>query len=348
VSVLGLGYPGTPRVTLPSNVAHLTFEDDSTTAAVHVPRLRKAGADLVVTVGHIPAETDSTRRARGDIARLANGVPGVDLWLGGHSHNVVDDVIQGAPVMVAGANGQYLALADLAVDPVAHAVVERSHRVMQVWADEYPADTLWLARVQRWNASIEPVAAEVLGRSATPLHRRRPEATIGDFITDAMRFQTGCDVALQNPGGMRADLPAGPITRGEVYAVMPFDNTIVVLDLSGAELERALEQALRGDRVTAVSGVRYVFDPSRPALQRITSLTLADGSALDEAKMYRVAVNNFMATGGDENDALGGAKSRSDTGLLIRGAMEAFVRDRCKGGLAFDVREDGRIKQLGR
>ena len=71
----------------------------------------------MIAVGHIPAETDSSRKARGDLARLANGVPGVDVWLGGHSHNVVDDRIHGAPVMIAGASGQYLALADLTVDP---------------------------------------------------------------------------------------------------------------------------------------------------------------------------------------------------------------------------------------
>jgi 2',3'-cyclic-nucleotide 2'-phosphodiesterase/3'-nucleotidase len=348
VSVFGLGYPGTPRVTLASNVSHLRFEDDSATAAANIPRLRKAGADVVITLGHIPAETDSSHRARGDIARLANGVPGVDLWLGGHSHNVVDDHIGGASVMVAGSNGQYLALADLAVDPVKHAVVERSQRVMQVWADTYPADTLWLERVRHWNEGIAPIAAEVLGRSVTPLHRRRPEATIGDFITDAMRFASGSDIAMQNPGGMRADMPAGPVTRGSVYEIMPFDNTIVTMQLSGADVRLALEQGLRGDRVTQVSGVRYTFDPNGPALGRIVTVTMADGSPLEDAKSYKVAVNNFMSTGGDNYDALNRGGNRDESGLVIRGAMEAYVRDRCKGGGALDIQEDGRIRQAGR
>jgi 2',3'-cyclic-nucleotide 2'-phosphodiesterase/3'-nucleotidase len=346
VSVFGLGYPGTPRVTLPSNVEHLRFEDDSTTAARIVPRLRKAGADVVIEVGHIPAETDSSRKARGDLLRLAS-VPGVDAWLGGHSHNVVDDEVGGAAVMIGGANGQWLAICDLTVDAIKHAVIERRHRVVQIFADEHPLDPAWVARVQAWNASVAPIAATVLGRNAVTLTRRRPEATIGNFITDAMRFQSGADIAMQNPGGMRADLPAGEITRGSIYEVMPFDNTIVTVELTAADVKKAIEQALKYERITQVSGIRYEFDANLPAMSRVTSLTLADGSPLDATKLYKVAVNNFMATGGDNYDALNRG-NRGDGGLVIRGALEAYVRDKCKAGGALEVPEDGRIKQAGR
>jgi len=346
VGIVGLAYPGTPRVTLPANVAHLAFGDDSAAAAQVVPRLRKGGAALVVAVGHIPAETDSTRHAVGDIARLARGVPGVDGWFGGHSHNVVDDRIGGAPVMIAGAQGQWLALADFTVDPVKRAVVERTQRMLQVFADDGPPDTAWVARVNRWNANVAPIASEVLGASTVALHRRHPESTVGDFITAAMRFASGADIAMQNPGGMRADLPEGVITRGAIYNVMPFDNTIVTMDLSGAEVRRSLEQALRFNRITQVSGIRYVVDTSQPPMSRVTTLTMSDGSPIDDAKTYKVAVNNFMATGGDNYDALGSGRNLQDTGLIIRGAMEAWVRDRCKGGTALEIREDGRIEQV--
>lgn len=347
VGILGLAYPGTPRVTLPANVSMLTFADDSATAAVAVPRLRKAGASVVVAVGHIPAETDSTRRAKGDVARLANGVPGVDAWLGGHSHNVVDDVIKGSPVMIAGAHGQWLAVADLTVDPLKHQVVEARHRISTVYAD-VPVDSAWIGRVNNWNARIGSIAAEVLGRNEVALNRSRPESTVGDFICDAMRFTTGCDIAMQNPGGVRADLPAGEITRGAIYEIMPFDNTIVTLEITGAEVKRAIEQALKYDRITQVSGVRYTVDSKQPAMSRVTAITLADGSPLDDAKVYKVAVNNFMSTGGDNYDALGGGRNRNDTGMVIRGAMEAYVREKCKAGGSLKMVADGRIQQAGR
>jgi len=341
IGVVGLAYPGTPRVTLPANVAHLRFEDDSTTAANVSRRLRREGAQLVLGVGHIPAETDSLRHARGDLARLAR-VSTVDGWFGGHSHNVVDDRFDGRPVLIAGAQGQYLAVADFVMDPVRGRVAESRARVLTVYADG-PADSAWAARVEHWNAEVAPIAAEVLGTAKLALHRRRPESTIGDFICDAMRAESGVDVALQNPGGMRADLDAGPITRGEIYAVMPFDNTIVTLELSGEQLKLALEQALRGSRVTQVSGIRYVVDASKPPMQRVVSVTLADGSPLDPSRTYRVAVNNFMAGGGDQYDALGQAANREDTGKPIRDAMERFVRALTAAGKPLDVPGDGRI-----
>jgi len=348
VGILGLAYPGTPRVTLAANVAHLRFGDDSAAAAPIVPRLRKAGASVVVAVGHIPGETDSTRRAMGDVARLARGIRGVDAWLGGHSHNVIDDRIEGATVMIAGSHGAWLAIVDMVVDPLKQVVVEKRQRLVQVLEGGAPVDSAWIGRVEHWNSGIGPIAAEVIGRTATALDRRRPEATIGNFITEAMRFVTDVDIAMQNPGGMRANLAAGEITRGAIYDIMPFDNTIVTERLTGDEVKLALEQGLRGERITQVSGLRYVVDLSRPAGSRVTALALADGSPIEPGRLYKVAVNNFMAGGGDEFDVLANGREKTDTGLLIRGAMEAFVRDRCKAGGTLDIRTDGRITEAGR
>jgi 2',3'-cyclic-nucleotide 2'-phosphodiesterase (5'-nucleotidase family) len=255
----------------------------------------------------------------------------------------VDDKVDGRPILIAGASGQYLAVADLVMDPVKGKVVESSQRVLTVYADG-PADSAWTARVARWNADVAPIAAEVLGDAGVALHRRRPESTIGDFITDAMRAEAKVDVALQNPGGMRADLDVGPITRGDVYAIMPFDNTTVTMELTGALLRQALEQSLRGDRVTQVSGVRYVYDRSKPAGQRIVQVTLADGTPIDEQKTYTVAANNFMASGGDQYDALAQGKNRTDTGRLIRDAMVTWVKSQCAGGKKLELPGDGRIQ----
>ncbi|MCE9628333.1 MAG: 5'-nucleotidase C-terminal domain-containing protein [Candidatus Eisenbacteria bacterium] len=346
VGIVGLAYPGTPSVTLATNVAHLRFDDDSTVAARVSQQLRKRGAAVVLGVGHIPAETDSLRRARGDLARLGR-ITTVDAWLGGHSHNVVDDTVEGRPVLIAGAQGQYLVVLDLVVDAVARKVIESDGRVDFVYAD-LPVDSAWTARVERWNANVAPVAATVLGDLATPLHRRRPESTIGDFICDAMRASTQSDIALQNPGGMRADMDAGPITRGDVYAVMPFDNSIVTLELTGDLVKLAIEQALRGERITQVSGIRFVIDNGRPELDKLTNLTLADGTPFDLKRTYKVAVNNFMATGGDRYDALTQGKNKTDTGILIRDAMEQWVKTQCAGGKTLSIPGDGRITQTGR
>ena len=96
-----------------------------------------------------------------------------------------------------------------------------------------------------------------------------------------------------------------------------------------------------------MSGIAYRYDPSRPELQRITALALPDGTPLDELKSYLVACNNFMATGGDNYDALAKGKNRKDTGLLVRDALEGFVAVRSKNGGALDLAPGGRIVREG-
>jgi 2',3'-cyclic-nucleotide 2'-phosphodiesterase/3'-nucleotidase/5'-nucleotidase len=97
-----------------------------------------------------------------------------------------------------------------------------------------------------------------------------------------------------------------------------------------------------------VSGLRYTIDFRKPDLDRVTQLTLADGTAIDPANTYTVAANNFMATGGDKYDALAQGKNRIDTGRLIRDAMVAWIQAKCSGGKSYDMPGDGRITEVGR
>jgi 2',3'-cyclic-nucleotide 2'-phosphodiesterase (5'-nucleotidase family) len=246
------------------------------------------------------------------------------------------------PAVIAGASGEVIAVCDLAVDPVRNRVVDRSHRLEVVFGDVAP-DTAMQARVARWNAEIEPLAAEPLGRNAQRLGRSRGgESGVGNLVADAMRAAVGADIAMQNSGGLRADLAAGVVTRGAIYEVLPFENTIVTMTLTGAEVRRALEEALRYERVTQVSGLRYRFDFGAPDFHRVLSIQTADGAPLDEGRSYKVATNNFMAEGGDDYAAFSRARDRADSGITVRSALEDFVRERSRDGMALDVRLDGR------
>ncbi len=346
VSVLGLSYRNTPSVTLSKYVAHLEFLDDSTAAAAVVPRLRPV-SDVVVGVGHVPAESDSNRKARGgDLTRVAR-IPGVDAWFGGHSHNLVLDNVGGVPIAIAGSHGGTLAVCDLVTDPVQRVVIERRTELRTTYADEVTADPAMLARVATWNAAVAPIADQRLGSNARRLTRNRGgESTLGNFVTDAIRVASGVDVALQNSGGLRADLAEGPVTKGTIYEVMPFDNRVFTLEISGADVKTAIEQGLRGERVTQVSGIKYTFDLAAPAGQRLRSLTLADGHPIDDQRIYKVACNDFMATGGDDYSVLSGGRNRLETDIRVRDAIEQFVMQLTRDGRPVDYQPEKRIEKV--
>ncbi|MBI1799903.1 MAG: 5'-nucleotidase C-terminal domain-containing protein [Candidatus Eisenbacteria bacterium] len=348
IGILGLCYRETPTVTLAKNVAHLRFEDDSATAARLVPELRKRErAQIVIAIGHVPGETDSTQHAiSGDLPRLARGVPGVDAWLGGHSHNQISDEIGGVPVLIAGAHAEVVGVVDLTFDPVANRVIEHRVRLQPTFADAFPPDSAWSARVAAWNASVAPIASQPIGRCARRL-TRSGDNTIGYLVTDAMRAACGADVALTNSGGLRADLPEGVITRGAIYEVMPFDNTVVTLDMTGAELRQMFEDGLKTGRVLQSSGIRLTYDPGQPEQRRVVNLTLDTGAPLDPVKKYRIAINNFIATGGDGITSFAKAPSLTDTRMLLRDAIEAFVKAKCTNGGAIEYQPEGRIQRLG-
>jgi 2',3'-cyclic-nucleotide 2'-phosphodiesterase (5'-nucleotidase family) len=191
------------------------------------------------------------------------------------------------------------------------------------------------------------VAAIPVGRAARRIARSSPESPVGNLVTDAMRAATSAEIAFANTGGLRADLPEGPLTKGAIYEVIPFDNTLVVATLSGAEVRRVLEESLAYGRVTQVSGIRYEYEADAPDMERVVAVTLADGTPLDVLRDYRIVCNNFMAGGGDNYTTLSNARERRDEGALLRDALERRIAELSAGGGAVDVRPEGRIVRRG-
>jgi 5'-nucleotidase len=153
------------------------------------------------------------------------------------------------------------------------------------------------------------------------------EYALGRLIADAQRRATGAQVALMNNGGIRTDLPAGPITWEKLYELSPFGNRLVVLTLTGAKLRQAVEHAVRGSEPNAhVSGLVATYDPSRPAGSRVVSLTLEDGTPVRDDATYTVAVNDFLAGQGDAFTAFADPVARKDTGIVDLDALIDYLK----------------------
>ncbi|MCJ1714207.1 5'-nucleotidase C-terminal domain-containing protein [Curtobacterium sp. VKM Ac-2922] len=224
----------------------------------------------------------------------------------------------------------------------------------------YAPDAAVAATVTSAVAAAEVRGAEVIGKTDVDMRRavqtdgsenRGGESTLGNFVAEVQRSATqdrqGAQIAFMNPGGLRADLAGGDVTYKEAAVVQPFANTLVVLDLTGAQVEQALEQQWQPAaasrpflKLGLSKGFSYAYDPTAAAGSRITSMTL-DGAPIDPATTYKVTVNSFLASGGDNFTAFAGAAAKQDSGTVDLEAQVQYFRTNPSVTVADDQRSVG-------
>jgi 5'-nucleotidase len=271
--------------------------------------------------------TDPNDVAKNEAAKLAREVnDDVDLIVAGHTHQGVNTIIDGKRVVEAYSYGTAYADVDMKVDAATGDVASSSASVLRTWHNDpktgkqvVTPDAEVQEIVDGANAAVAPIKDEIVGYSNVALTRTQywgtvpapttspgGESNLGDVATDAMNWQADqledtVDFAFANSGGIRADIPAGDVTFGEVYAAFPFQNVLTTTTLTGAQVKQVLEQGASGQfGMVQVSGLSFTYNPSLPAGSRVTSTTVAaTGQPLDPAANYRVATNDFMYNGGD-------------------------------------------------
>lgn len=194
-----------------------------------------------------------------------------------------------------------------------------------VWAPEAPSKprpipAVGFARVQI--LGLNETHGQFVGEATTPIlgFQVPGETEMGNFVTDSMRtyvlqLDPEVDFAFTNSGGLRADIDQGPITLAEIYAVLPFNNTLVTMDLSGAQVVQVVEEGAGHPSygTVQVSGLEWAYDADAPFGERVTEVRLPDGRPIDPTATYTIATNNFMAAGGDEFTTLTQGQNATDT-----------------------------------
>ncbi len=349
IGVIGLLTDETASVTLPKNVEAFRFPAGGPIARGLIDSCRAAGADLVVVVGHLPGSVDSTGAVKGEIAEVARAVGGPNgaiAVLGGHSHNRLSGVVDGVPVIISGALGQTLGRIDLVIDRATHRPIaeETRRQLLTTFADDVKPDPTIAAFVDSVNHDLLPITSRVLGTSRDALTRNRlGESSLGDWVADVMRAAVGADFAFQNPGGLRADLDAGEVTMGDVYEVMPFDNQIATVTLTGAQVLDLVEHGVSPTTCVQLSGMSLVYDPARPHGERVLEIRLPNGKRIDPGAKYKVATNDFMAQGGDGFTMIARGEGLALPGVLVRNALVADMERRGKAGQPLVAATPGRI-----
>ncbi|HEX7422206.1 MAG TPA: 5'-nucleotidase C-terminal domain-containing protein [Thermoanaerobaculia bacterium] len=285
---------------------------------------------------HDIASCDPHEEAMQLLQKLAAGT--IDAYFAGHTHQEMRQIVNGTPALQASAYSVEFSTLDLWIDRDHHRVDASRTNMRPLTAicgrvysgtercdsrDAPKGATLvprtFLGRTIEPDAKIAAVIAPFLERVAAKRNEsvgvrtsasfgrsNNGESQIGDLLADTFRRTMNTDIAFVNSGGIRAGLRAGDLVYGDVYEVSPFENFPAVITLTGAQITDLLRMTTVGDRgIMQVSGLRYTFDAAKDAdkapvdRNRLVSVTLEDGSPLDPAKLYRVAVPDFLATGGD-------------------------------------------------
>jgi len=324
VVVLGLTTPSTPTTTEPRNVAGLAFGDLAAVVKRELPAARAAG-NFVIVLAHEGAFCDSGA-CRGGIVDLARALDSgsVDLIVAGHTHVRIDTRINGIPIVEAASSGRDVAVADF-VRSGGRCCTVRT-RVIDAYADQVRPDSALVGLVARAQARVDSLTRQPVATLRFGLTRGGDEYPLGHLIADAQLNLGRGDVSIMNNGGIRADLPAGAVTYGDLFLCQPFGNRLVRLTIPGTTLLAALEWAAAGGQERAqVGGVEVWFDRRRPAGRRITRTKLTNGRKIDPKRTYTLVVSDFLAAGGSGFGMLKGLPSTS-VGLTDLDALIAYLK----------------------
>ncbi len=306
IGIIGFSTPETAYKTSPKNVEGLTFADPAVEAKKMVDEL-KDKTDVIVAVGHL-GEDKSTMDTS---LKLVKEVPGIDVFIDGHSHTVLEHGLNAdnnTLIASAGEYTKYVGVVDLWVD--GGKVVKKEAKLVdeKAAADIKPDDKVasLVASIQK---EQEPILKEKVGETPVKLEgsrekARTSETNLGDLLADAMRDVSKSDIAMTNGGGIRASIEAGTITKGDIVTVLPFGNQIVQLKVTGEDIVAALENGVSDypeskGGFPQVSGVSFQIDKSKPKGSRVHTVRVGD-KALDPKATYTLATNDFMSIGGDQ------------------------------------------------
>jgi len=365
VGLIGAVLQDVPSVAVASAIKGLSFLDEADSINKVIPQMRARGAQVFVVLihegGHTGEAFDKVNcdGLEGPIVGIVKRLdPAIRLVLTGHSHKGYLCKVDGRVVTQADAMGHLLSRIRMTVDPVSGKVEDIQVRNVVMAPGAFAPDPQLGAYLQDVRARSQAALARPVAHIGGAVARKENEdgeSALGNLIADAALAATrkqGAQVGFMNPGGIRKDLEVGEggvVSFGQAQAVLPFGNTLVLQDLSGARLREVLEQQWKREGARGymlqVSGLSYQWDSTRPPGQRVVPGSVkVDGKPLVNGQTYRVVANNFLADGGDNFPALGGGTARVDTGMRDLDALIALLR---QGGAAASLAPpQARIKKL--
>ncbi|HEU0036630.1 MAG TPA: bifunctional UDP-sugar hydrolase/5'-nucleotidase [Kofleriaceae bacterium] len=359
VGIIGASTESTPYTTMPANFVGLQMAPAAQAIADEARALRQQGAQVIVVTAHLgskckaidqPNDTSSCDRKE-EVFRVLSDVPKglVDVFIAGHTHAAIAHRIEDVAVIESFASGRAFGRVDLRISPDGHVASTKIHKPHDLCEGEGDGNPMPVAACKPGtyegrpvvpDAAVQAIVDEALSRAGTRRNEKLGvklaatvtksygnESAVGNLFTDLMlAARPDAQVALTNGGGLRADLPAGELTYGQLYEAMPFDNRFAVVELKGSHLRKLVTSNLqRGGAILSWGGLAAKARCKGDALD--VAITVG-GKPLVETAAYKLVTSDFLASGGD--GLIGRLKlpegSVKMTDVIIREAMADVLR----------------------
>lgn len=346
LGLIGIDTPNTPSMSIAKNVKNVIFKNPVPILKKIIKKMKLAKVDFILLLSHLGFDQDLL---------LAEKVRDINLILGGHSHTYKSRITYAGPDNTAIIHsGAYLAhTSEITIelnDNMPPSIELNSIELLKSKYGENPK----IKRIEEsYLNEIKKEMDKVIGHNKVTLHRGvcGGDSNLGSIISDAMREASNSDFAFINFGGIRESMYKGDVTVGDIFKIQPFDNTIDVLTMKGKDLINLVELSLSNpftemqpdDKSFALdhfqlkaeglmrvvgpkcgylypSNLIVKFDPKKPAMERIISITDSKGNKIIPYKEYTVAFNDFMANGGDGYQILK-SYPKKQTYVLVRDAL---------------------------
>ncbi|MEW9668227.1 bifunctional UDP-sugar hydrolase/5'-nucleotidase [Ammoniphilus sp. 3BR4] len=349
IGFIGVCLSNTPNIVVESAVAGLRFTDEVQAINDSVAKLKKQGVRAIVVLAHNPGSSSiNGKNPSGELVRIAKNIDDeVDIIFGGHNHAYMNAVVDNKLIVQSYSYGTAFSDVDLWIDPKTKDIVQKKAQIVITFQEGIQPDPKIRSMVTKYEKKVAASVNRVIGYTTsniTSIKSEEGESALGNLIADAQRAAMKTDFSFMNAGGIRADIGRGMINWGELYTVLPFNNILVKMDLTGKQIRDLLNQQWRdtGSNMLQISGLKYTWDANRPIGDKLVNVYLKDGSEIDASKTYSVTVNNFLAEGGDNFTIFRQGKNR-ETGIVDLDALVNYVQKLPK---PFTYQIEGRIRKL--
>jgi 5'-nucleotidase len=334
VAIIGLTNEEAPTLVFPGNFGTIEVTDSVAAANRAREEARAEGAKVFIIITHKGVTGfDGQGNAVGPLIDLANELEGFHIIFGDHTDVEFEGMINGQLVVENRSKGLTYGRTHLTVDRRNGATVSRSNQFITPFADQVTPDPAIVAMLAPFRVALAEafdapvgVATDTFPRGGTPAVERVGEVAIGNLVADSMRLRYGTQLAFTNGGGIRTPLPSsylpqdtslrrpspgfapGPpwdLVVGDIFATLPFGNSVITRTVTGAQVHAILEHGVAAmpsanGRFPQISGFRFTYDVALPAGSRLLSVELDDGTPiLADNTVYTLATNDFVNAGGD-------------------------------------------------